>query len=135
MTCINFIFFWKYQKFPKTRAIYIMINHCFCQQQQQRVREGCLRWHVNCILPSGGDGLQRRSATIAMALTAQQHAPSPFSPRPTPGMVWEAGTTRGHIHKVPKGKTEVKGELWHWITTKWETITNFNYVQIQFKST
>jgi len=43
--------------------------------------------------------------------------------------------TWGHIHKAPKGKTEVKGKLWHWITTKPENITKFSgygRLQIQF---
>jgi len=41
----------------------------------------------------------------------------------------------GHIHKAPKGKTEAKGKLWHWITTKPENITQLYYydrLQIQF---
>ena len=32
--------------------------------------------------------------------------------------------TRGHIHKAPQEKPEDKGKLWHWITTKPETITH-----------
>jgi len=33
-------------------------------------------------------------------------------------------TTRGHIHKAPQGKTQVKGNLWHLITAKQDNITN-----------
>jgi len=43
--------------------------------------------------------------------------------------------TRGHIHEAPQVKTEVKGNLWHSITTKPENITNlkdYGRLQIQF---
>jgi len=34
----------------------------------------------------------------------------------------------GHTHTAPKGKLEVRGKRWHWITTKQENInTSFNY--------
>jgi len=45
-----------------------------------------------------------------------------------------AVTTSGHIHKSP-GKTGRKGTFWHWITTKPENVTIFNYygrLKIQF---
>jgi len=35
---------------------------------------------------------------------------------------------------APQGKTEVKGKLWHWITTKPENITHFkDYSRLQIK--
>ena len=43
--------------------------------------------------------------------------------------------TWGDIHKASKGKPEVKGKLWRWITTKPLNITIFNdygRMQIQF---